>query len=320
MQAQAGSKAQKGSDTSNPRTGKPTVASRTTPKDLPYVEKTSRPLNIVFVSAEVAPWSKTGGLGDVVGALPCELARRGHKVMTVAPRYDQYYDAWDTSVSSTIMGEKVNYFHTVDQGVDRVWVDNPLFLAKVWGKTGSKLYGQKAGTDFEDNQRRFRIFCEAAIEAARVLPFSPGEDVVFVANDWHSAMIPILLKTVYQVRPRQCAHPAPLGQALGLDKYQPLHMSHQHPDPRSSAVLPHALLSLAVRRRVSPHRPPRIASPPTAPRRTLTPPLSLPAAPRPVPGCQDGFLHPQHRLPGALPRGQLRSARAPPLGEGVLRL
>jgi hypothetical protein len=44
-------------------------------------------LNIVFVSAEVAPWSKTGGLGDVVGGLPIELAKRGHKVMTVAPRY-----------------------------------------------------------------------------------------------------------------------------------------------------------------------------------------------------------------------------------------
>lgn len=43
-------------------------------------------LNIVFVSAEVAPWSKTGGLGDVVGGLPIELAKRGHRVMSIAPR------------------------------------------------------------------------------------------------------------------------------------------------------------------------------------------------------------------------------------------
>lgn len=50
------------------------------------VQKTSTPMNIVFVAAEVAPWSKTGGLGDVVGGLPVELARRGHKVMTIAPR------------------------------------------------------------------------------------------------------------------------------------------------------------------------------------------------------------------------------------------
>lgn len=50
------------------------------------IQKTSAPMNIVFVAAEVAPWSKTGGLGDVVGGLPVELARRGHKVMTIAPR------------------------------------------------------------------------------------------------------------------------------------------------------------------------------------------------------------------------------------------
>ena len=49
-------------------------------------KKTARPMNLVFVSAEVAPWSKTGGLGDVVGSLPVELAKRGHKVMTISPR------------------------------------------------------------------------------------------------------------------------------------------------------------------------------------------------------------------------------------------
>lgn len=49
--------------------------------------KAEKPLSIVFVSAEVGPWSKTGGLGDVVGGLPIALAQRGHKVMTIAPRF-----------------------------------------------------------------------------------------------------------------------------------------------------------------------------------------------------------------------------------------
>eukprot|EP00891_Asterochloris_glomerata_P004602 jgi/Astpho2/4602/e_gw1.00067.54.1_t len=160
-----------------------------------YAEK---PLKIVFVSAEVGPWSKTGGLGDVVGGLPIELARRGHKVMTVAPRHDQYADAWDTSVTSNIDGEELRYFHTRKNGVDRVWVDHASFLSKVWGLTGGKLYGKKSGSDYADNQKRFVLFNKAAIEALRVLPFSPGEDCVVVANDWHTAMLPAIIKRVYQ--------------------------------------------------------------------------------------------------------------------------
>lgn len=55
--------------------------------------RAAKPLSIVFVSAEVGPWSKTGGLGDVVGGLPIALAQRGHNVLTIAPRYMRSYDA-----------------------------------------------------------------------------------------------------------------------------------------------------------------------------------------------------------------------------------
>eukprot|EP00951_Prasinocladus_malaysianus_P023372 scaffold198604_cov41-Prasinocladus_malaysianus.AAC.1 len=167
---------------------------------LAAVEKTDKPMNILMVSTEVAPWSKTGGLGDVVGALPIALAARGHKVITVSPRYDQYKEAWDTSVTATICGEEVRFFHAKVKGVDRVFVDNPLFLAKIWGKTGSMLYGKKSGADFKDNQLRFRMFCEAALEANKLLPFGFGDDCTIVANDWHSALVPVLLKDVYQPR------------------------------------------------------------------------------------------------------------------------
>lgn len=112
-------------------------------------------------------------------------------------RYDQYRDGWDTSVVVEISGEKVRFFHTKKQGVERVFVDHPVFLSKVWGKTGSKLYGKKTGADFKDNQQRFRLFCEAAIEAARVLPFGPGEDCTFIANDWHSGLVPVLIKVTH---------------------------------------------------------------------------------------------------------------------------
>lgn len=70
---------------------------------------------------------------------------------------------------------------------------------QVWGKTGGKLYGQRSGADYSDNQKRFVLFNKAAIEALTALPFSPGEDCVVVANDWHTAMFPVLLKVNHLV-------------------------------------------------------------------------------------------------------------------------
>ncbi|KAK3429564.1 hypothetical protein EUGRSUZ_E01068 [Eucalyptus grandis] len=169
-------------------------------------------MNLIFVGAEVAPWSKTGGLGDVLGGLPPAMAARGHRVMTVSPRYDQYKDGWDTSVLAEIkVGDRietVRFFHCYKRGVDRVFVDHPMFLEKVWGKTGSKVYGPRAGLDYKDNQLRFSLLCQAALEAPRVLNLNNGEnfsgpygeDVVFVANDWHTALLPCYLKTMYQSR------------------------------------------------------------------------------------------------------------------------
>ncbi|XP_059662121.1 granule-bound starch synthase 1, chloroplastic/amyloplastic [Cornus florida] len=169
-------------------------------------------MKLVYVGVEMGPWSKTGGLGDVLGGLPPAMAANGHQVMVVAPRHDQYKDAWDTSVFVEIkLGDRietVRYFHCYKRGVDRVFVDHPMFLEKVWGKTESKIYGPKTGDDYKDNQFRFALFCLAALEAPRVLNLSNskyfsgpyGEDVIFVANDWHTALLPCYLKSVYQSR------------------------------------------------------------------------------------------------------------------------
>ncbi|KAF6159614.1 hypothetical protein GIB67_034576 [Kingdonia uniflora] len=167
-------------------------------------------MNLVFVGAEVGPWSKTGGLGDVIGGLPPAMAANGHRVMTVSPRYDQYKDAWDTSVSVEIkVGDKietVRFFHCYKRGVDRVFVDHPIFLEKVWGKTASKVYGPRTGKDYTDNQLRFSLLCHAALEAPRVLSLDSnkyfsgpyGDDVVFIANDWHTALLPCYIKSLYK--------------------------------------------------------------------------------------------------------------------------
>ncbi|KAK8585992.1 hypothetical protein V6N13_130518 [Hibiscus sabdariffa] len=172
-------------------------------------------MNLVFVGAECGPWSKTGGLGDVLGGLPPAMAANGHRVMTVSPRYDQYMDAWDTSVVRDVhVGDKietVRFFHCYKRGVDRVFVDHPMFLEKVWGKTGSKIYGPNAGVDYKDNQLRFSLLCLAALEAPRVLNLNSNryfsgrygmnwEDIIFIANDWHTGLLPCYLKSLYQSR------------------------------------------------------------------------------------------------------------------------
>lgn len=94
------------------------------------VDKTKVRHNIVFVTSEVAPYSKTGGLGDVSGSLPIALAARGHRVMVVSPRYingstnERFASAKDVGYRSTIYcfeGEhQVGYFHEYRSGVD--WV------------------------------------------------------------------------------------------------------------------------------------------------------------------------------------------------------
>ncbi|CAK9111247.1 unnamed protein product [Durusdinium trenchii] len=160
----------------------------------------SKKYQLVFVTGEVAPFSKTGGLGEAMDGLPIALAALGHRCMAISPRYDQYAEAWDTGYWSKVtMGgkeESVHFFHTYKQKVDYVFVDHPTFLERVNGQTGSKLYGPEWGKDFADNQARFAYFCKAALKAIQELPLggsSYGSDCMVVCNDWHSALVPMLI-------------------------------------------------------------------------------------------------------------------------------
>ena len=176
-------------------------------REKPIIEKTETPMRIVFVTSEVAPWSKTGGLADVCGSLPQALVARGHRVMVVAPRYQNgsksdalYEGAFDTCVKAQVgcfgASHEVGFFHQMKNDVDYIFVDHPSFERK------GGLYGDSFGV-YGDNQFRFTLLSHAACEAPLVLPFENcggyyGQDVVFVANDWHAGLVPTLVASKYR--------------------------------------------------------------------------------------------------------------------------
>ncbi|EPS62751.1 soluble starch synthase 1, chloroplastic/amyloplastic, partial [Genlisea aurea] len=161
--------------------------------------------NVVFVTAEAFPYSKTGGLGDVCGSLPIALASRGHRVMVVSPRYlsgdssnERYANAVQMERRAKIYcfgGEQeVVYFHEYRAGVDWVFVDHLSYH-----RPGNP-YGDTNGA-FGDNQFRFTLLCYAACEAPLLLPlggYTYGEKCMFLANDWHAGLVPVLLAAKYR--------------------------------------------------------------------------------------------------------------------------
>ncbi|CAE6118156.1 unnamed protein product [Arabidopsis arenosa] len=161
--------------------------------------------NLVFVTSEAAPYSKTGGLGDVCGSLPIALAGRGHRVMVVSPRYlngtaadNNYARAKDLGIRITVNcfggSQEVSFYHEYRDGVDWVFVDH-----KSYHRPGNP-YGDSKGA-FGDNQFRFTLLCHAACEAPLVLPlggFTYGEKSLFLVNDWHAGLVPILLAAKYR--------------------------------------------------------------------------------------------------------------------------
>ncbi len=145
-----------------------------------------------MVSSEVAPYSKSGGLGDVCGALSKALVRAGHRVMTVSPRYlGVADDAPLLDLSARIpMGrwEHPVGFRRVDaDGVIHLFVDHAMYLR-------SGLYGDANGA-FGDNHIRFAVLCQAATHGARALL---GEQVVFHCHDWQAALLPIYLRAYHR--------------------------------------------------------------------------------------------------------------------------
>ena len=161
-------------------------------------------MEILSVSAEIAPWSKTGGLGDVAAALPKALAAAGHRVLAVAPRYKPYADAWDTGIRLhfPLFGRvhEVSLYHSQSPGYDVIFIDHPAICR-------GGIYGDERG-GYGDNLFRFALLSRAAIEAARrfpvaaaggpALPLTEAGPLRVLSHDWHAGLLPVYLRHHYQ--------------------------------------------------------------------------------------------------------------------------
>jgi starch synthase len=159
-------------------------------------------VHIVFAASECVPFAKTGGLADVVGALPPELAKLGHKVSVFLPLYKTVRPFLPEQLkwavrSVTIPFTSYNRFAGivdggVRDGVQYYFVDCP----EMFDRDG--LYGPTNGVgDYWDNAERFGLYCRAVLEASKIL----GVPDVFHVHDWQAALIPILLRSVYYFDP-----------------------------------------------------------------------------------------------------------------------
>jgi starch synthase len=154
-------------------------------------------MHIAFAASECVPFSKTGGLADVVGALPRALASLGHQVSVYVPRYRQtkLTDPQTVVKSITIpFDDKYRFCSVVtagtSNGVRFYFVDYPPYFDR------EALYGGPSG-DYPDNAERFALFSRAVIEASKVL----GVPHIFHCHDWQSALIPVMLRTLYAEDP-----------------------------------------------------------------------------------------------------------------------
>ena len=154
-------------------------------------------MHIAFAASECVPYSKTGGLADVVGALPRALAALGHQVSVYVPRYRQTKLADPQTVVRSVTipyDDKYRFCSVVTagttSGVRTYFVEYPPYFDR------DAIYGTAAG-DYPDNAERYALFSRAVIEATKIL----GVPHVFHCHDWQSALIPVMLRTLYAEDP-----------------------------------------------------------------------------------------------------------------------
>ena len=154
-------------------------------------------MHIAFVASEGVPFSKTGGLADVVGALPRALAAQGHQISVYLPRYRQtkLTDPQTVVRSITVPYDDEYRFCSLVRagssgGVRYHFVEYPPYFDR------EGLYGTPVG-DYPDNAERFAMFSRAVIEASKILDVPQ----VFHCHDWQSALVPVMLRSLYAEDP-----------------------------------------------------------------------------------------------------------------------
>lgn len=156
----------------------------------------SKKMQIVFASAECAPFVKTGGLGDVAGSLPAALARAGAEVIVMVPKYATIKDEYksqmehfsDFYVSLGWRNEYCGLEKLEHDGVTYMFIDNERYFARDYP------YG------FFDDGERFAFFSKAITESLQHLPAGFECDILH-CNDWQTALAPVFLREFYQGLP-----------------------------------------------------------------------------------------------------------------------
>ena len=156
-------------------------------------------MKVVFLTSEMYPFAKVGGLADVAGSLPPELKKAGAEIHVFMPFWSRSIDPSkfeiaDTGVSVRVKigGEELGsrVLRSSYKGVDVFLIENEAY----YGRDG--LYGTSEG-DYPDNAERFAFFVQAVLEALPELGIQPD---LFHVNDWESAMLPVYSRHVYGER------------------------------------------------------------------------------------------------------------------------
>jgi starch synthase len=146
-------------------------------------------MEVLFVASEVAPLSKTGGLGDVTGALPRALADLGHQVAVVSPRYraiDAAREGFERRPAALeVRGEPAALWRRADGPVTWYLLEHPRFFGDRGG-----LYGE-GGHEYPDNAERFAWLCRAALAVPAACGHRPG---ILHLHDWQTALAAWLVR------------------------------------------------------------------------------------------------------------------------------